>query len=308
MLKNRILAEKPQEEELKSRLKAAREKLAVQQMKIKEHKLPVLVLLEGWGTSGKGSVIGQVIRNIDPRFFKVASMEIIREEDRRKPFLWRYFSEIPEAGKFVFMDSGWMDEVTRDRLMGAMDDETYEKRVASIRRFERQLTDNGYLVLKFFLHISEKEQKKRIGELKDDIDTKWRINKADSRQNKHYKKCLEIFDQYLDATDSPAVPWYVVDAKSRKWAELQVLETLTEGIDIAMQNQALAVPVLQNVFPLVKMPKLSEVSLAEKTVSEEAYKEELKRLQSHLGELHNRLYRKKIPVIIAYEGWDAAGI
>ena len=74
MLKNRILAEKPQEEELKSRLKAAREKLAVQQMKIKEHKLPVLVLLEGWGTSGKGSVIGQVIRNIDPRFFKVASM------------------------------------------------------------------------------------------------------------------------------------------------------------------------------------------------------------------------------------------
>lgn len=77
MLKNRILAEKPQEEELKSRLKAAREKLAVQQMKIKEHKLPVLVLLEGWGTSGKGSVIGQVIRNIDPRFFKVASMEII---------------------------------------------------------------------------------------------------------------------------------------------------------------------------------------------------------------------------------------
>ena len=174
MLKNRILAEKPQEEELKARLKTAREKLAVQQMQIKEHKLPVLVLLEGWGTSGKGSTIGQVIRNIDPRFFKVASMEIIREEDKRKPFLWRYFKEIPEAGKFVFMDSGWMDEVTRDRLTGVMKDGTYEKRVASIRRFERQLTDNGYLVLKFFLHISEKEQKKHIDELKEDIDTRWR--------------------------------------------------------------------------------------------------------------------------------------
>lgn len=108
MLKNRILAEKPEKEELKQRLKAARERLAVQQMKIKEHKLPVLVLLEGWGTSGKGSTIGQVIQNIDPRFFKVASMEMIREEDQRKPFLWRYFKEIPEAGKFVFMDSGWM--------------------------------------------------------------------------------------------------------------------------------------------------------------------------------------------------------
>ena len=307
MLKNRILAEKPGEEELKSRLKAAREKLSGQQMQIKEHKIPVLVLLEGWGTSGKGSTIGQVIRNIDPRFFKVASLEKIRDEDKRKPFLWRYFTEIPEAGKFVFMDSGWMDEVTRNRLRGTMDDETYDMRIASIRRFERQLTDNGYLVMKCFLHISEKEQRKRISSLKGDIDTKWRVNDDDRWQNKHYDKCLDIFDCYLDATDSPSVPWYVVDAGSKKWAELQVMEMLTEGIEIAMQNRALAVPVLQNVFPLTKLPKLSEISLADKTVGDEEYKEELKRLQEHLGELHNRLYRKRVPVIIAYEGWDAAG-
>lgn len=307
MLKNRILAKKPKEEELKRRLKEAREKLSALQMRIKEHRLPVLVLLEGWGTSGKGSTIGQVIRNIDPRFFKVASMELIREEDKRKPFLWRYFTEIPESGKFVFMDSGWMDEVTRDRLAGTMDDGTYEARIAGICRFERQLTDNGYLVMKFFLHISEKEQKKRMDILKKDIDTRWRVSQADRWQNQHYEKCLDIFDRYLDATDSPAVPWYVVDAGSKKWAELQVLEILTEGIDIAMQNQALAVPVLQNVFPLIKMPKLSEVSLEGKMLEEADYKKELKKLQSHLGELHNRLYRKKVPVIIAYEGWDAAG-
>lgn len=307
MLKNRELAVRPPQEELKSRLKAARERLAAQQMQIKEHKLPVLVLLEGWGTSGKGSTVGQVIRNIDPRFFKVASLEKMKEEDGRKPFLWRYFTEIPEAGKFVFMDSGWMDEVTRHRLLGTMDDETYDMRIASIRRFERQLTDNGYLVMKFFLHISEKEQKKRIESLKKDIDTRWRVSDTDKWQNKHYDKCLDIFDRYLDATDSPSVPWYVIDAGSKKWAELQVLEILTEGIDIAMQNQALAVPILQNVFPLQTMPKLSEISLADKTISEEKYDKELDRLQSHLRELHNRLYRKRVPVIIAYEGWDAAG-
>lgn len=307
MLKNRILAEKPPEEELKIRLKAAREKLEIQQMQIKEHKLPVLVLMEGWGTSGKGSTVGQVIRNIDPRFFKVASLEKMREEDGRKPFLWRYFTEIPEAGKFVFMDSGWMDEVTRHRLQGTMDDETYDMRIASIRRFERQLTDNGYLVMKFFLHISEKEQRRRIHHLKGDIDTKWRVSDGDKWQNKNYEKCMDIYDRYLDATDSPAVPWYVIDASSRKWAELQVLETLTEGIEIAMQNRALAVPILQNVFPLKKMPKLAEISLADKTIGDEEYRQELKRLQDHLRELHNRLYRKRVPVIIAYEGWDAAG-
>ena len=153
MLKNVIFPERPGEEELKARLKAAREKLAGQQTLIKEHKLPVLVLVEGWGTAGKGSVIGQMIRNIDPRFFKVAPMDQPTEEEKRKPFLCRYFTKIPEAGKFMFLDSGWMDEVTRNRVHGEMDQKTYEQRIDSIRRFERQLTDNGYLVMKFFCHI-----------------------------------------------------------------------------------------------------------------------------------------------------------
>lgn len=307
MLKNVIFPEKPGEEELKARLKAAREKLAGQQTLIKEHKLPVLVLVEGWGTAGKGSVIGQMIRNIDPRFFKVAPMDQPTEEERRKPFLCRYFTKIPEAGKFMFLDSGWMDEVTRNRVHGEMDQKTYEQRIDSIRRFERQLTDNGYLVMKLFCHISEKEQKKRIEDLVEDIDTRWRVSENDKWQNKHYEKCLEVFDRYMEDTNNPSAPWYVIDAKSKKWAELQALEILTQGIEIALQNQSLAVPLLQNVFPLEKVPKLSEIPLENKSLSDEEYKEELTKLQNHLKELHNRLYRKKVPVVIVYEGWDAAG-
>ncbi len=307
MLKNVIFPERPGEEELKARLKAAREKLAGQQTLIKEHKLPVLVLVEGWGTAGKGSVIGQMIRNIDPRFFKVAPMDQPTEEEKRKPFLCRYFTKIPEAGKFMFLDSGWMDEVTRNRVHGEMDQKTYEQRIDSIRRFERQLTDNGYLVMKFFCHISEKEQKKRIEDLVEEIDTRWRVSENDKWQNKHYEKCLEVFDRYMEDTNNPSAPWYVIDAKSKKWAELQALEILTQGIEIALQNQSLAVPLLQNVFPLEKVPKLSEIPLENKSLSDEEYKEQLTKLQNHLKELHNRLYRKKVPVVIVYEGWDAAG-
>lgn len=306
MLKNVNFTEKPEEDELKARLKAAREKLAALQMQIKEHKVPVLVLVEGWGTAGKGSLIGQMIQNIDPRFFKVATMDSPTEEERRKPFLCRYFARIPEAGKFMFLDSGWMDEVVRTRVHGEMDQKTYEQRIESIRRFERQLTDNGYLVMKFFCHISEKEQKKRIEGLLDDIDTRWRVSENDKWQNKHYEKCLGVFDRYLEDTNTPSAPWYIIDARSRKWAALQALETLTQGIEIALQNQSLAVPLLQNVFPLVKMPKLSEIAL-DPAIEESEYKEELDKLQNQLKELHNRLYRKKVPVVIVYEGWDAAG-
>ena len=307
MLKNIVFTEKPEEEALKERLRSAREKLFSQQMQIKEHKLPVLVLVEGWGTAGKGSAIGQMIQNIDPRFFKVATMDQPTEEESRKPFLCRYFTKLPEAGKFMLLDSGWMDEVTRKCLHGEMDKKTYEQRIGSIRRFERQLTDNGYLVMKFFFHISEKEQKKRIDALNKDIDTSWRVSENDKWQNKHYKKCEEVFSRYMEDTNAPSAPWYIIDSKSKKWAELQVLETLTQGIEIAMQNRNLAVPLLQNVFPLKKMPKLSEIALDDKFMEEEEYKEDLDRLQKHLGELHNRLYRKRVPVIIAYEGWDAAG-
>ena len=147
MLKNWARPEKPEGEELKQRLKAAEEKLSQQQMKLKEKRLPVLVLIEGWGAAGKGSAIGQIIKNIDPRFFKVFSMPSTpTEEERRRPFLYRFFEKIPEAGKFTFLDSGWMDQIMKERLDGKLDDKAYAQRVDSVKRFERGLTDNGYLV------------------------------------------------------------------------------------------------------------------------------------------------------------------
>lgn len=306
MLKNWNRPKRPQEAEVEERLQAARGRLAQQQMQIKEHKLPVLVLFEGWGTAGKGSVLGKVIRNIDPRFFKVATMDAASEEEKRKPFLYRYFVKIPEAGKFMYLDSGWMDEIVKERLRNNLKEGEYKNRIASVKRFERQLTDNGYLVMKFFFQISQKEQKKRICFLEEDKNTRWRVSSNDNWQNSHYDQCLEVYDRYLDETNASMAPWYIIDAKQKKWAELQVLETLVSGIDTALKNSALAVPLLQNVFPLKKMPKLAEIPL-DKTITEEEYRRELEELQEKLRSLHNELYRKKVPVVIAYEGWDAAG-
>ena len=111
MLMNWNPARMPEKDEMKLRLSTARKQLYDLQMKIKEHKIPVIVLFEGWGTSGKGSTIGKVIRNIDPRFFKVVTMSEPTDEELRYPFLYRYFKEIPEAGKFTFLDSGWLEQI-----------------------------------------------------------------------------------------------------------------------------------------------------------------------------------------------------
>ena len=307
MLKSWTPAEMPEKSDLKEQLTAAQDRLYDLQMKIKEHKLPVLVLFEGWSAAGKGSIIGKVIKNIDPRFFKVATMSAPSAEEIRRPFLYRYMKQIPEEGKFTFLDSGWLEQTAKEVLEGSMSGESYEKRTESIRRFERQLTDNGYLVLKFFMEIDKDEQKKRMKKLLDSHDTSWRVSDFDTWQHEHYKKCEKVFDRCLKDTNLPTSPWYIIDAGNRKWAELQVMETLVNNIDVALQNQKHSVPIPQNVFPLVNMPRLSEIELKGKTVEDEKYRQELKELQAHLGELHNRLYRKRVPVIITYEGWDAAG-
>ena len=308
MLTGFIKPTKPEAEELEKERAAAQETLAGFQMKIKEAKLPVMVIFEGWGAAGKGSMIRRVIRNIDPRFFKVFTMDAEPSaEELRYPFLHRYLDVIPEAGKFAFYDTYWMQEIIRDQVGGKLTEEKYQERVDSINMSERSLTDNGYLVMKFFLHISRKEQSERIEGLKESKDTKWRVNKDDKKENKNYDTYLAAYDRYLNDTNNSSAPWYIIDAKNAKWAELQVLRYLNQGIATALQNQALAVPITQNQFPLLPIDKLADIPLDGKTIEEEAYKKELEELQDELGELHNKIYRRRIPVIIAYEGWDAAG-
>lgn len=307
MLKNWNAPAEPEKEELEQRLDQVKKKLYAQQMRLKEHKLPVLVLMEGWGAAGKGSLIGEIIKNIDPRFFKVVTMENGSQEEQRYPFLRRYFVEIPEAGKFAFFDSGWMNEICMEKARKEIDAQVYQQRVNCVKRFERQLTDNGYLMMKFFCHITKEEQRERLDRLETKKDTRWRVSRMDEWQNQHYDRCLKIFGKFMEDTNLSTSPWYIIDGTKKKWSKLQILETLSNGIEIAMQNQSHAVPILQNIFPLQRMPKLREVSLEGKTIQEEEYRSQLKELQARLGALHNRLYRKRVPVIICYEGWDAAG-
>ena len=141
---------KPDSEEIRQRLETAHSRLFAQQMQMKENRLPVLVLFEGWGAAGKGTILGKVIRNLDPRFFTAVSMHDPTEDEKRRPFLCRYFTQIPEAGQFEFLDSGWMSEIIKDRLFGRLSAREYKNRIGSVCRFERSLTDNGYLVLKSF--------------------------------------------------------------------------------------------------------------------------------------------------------------
>ena len=293
------------DKDCRARLKARRADLAALQQPIKEAKLPVIVLVEGWGAAGKGSVIHSLIRELDPRFFKVRSVGMPTAEERRWPFLKRHFETIPEEGKILLLDSGWMDETVRERLRRDLSDQEYQRRLESIRVFERQLAAGGYLLVKLFLHISQETQDQRLAKLAEDKDTAWRVGENDRKQNKNYDKALEAFDEYLTATDFPWAPWKIIDGTDAVRSQLDAADWLYEQIADALRRRPRPEQP-RRAWPLVPIPPLAEIPL-DKTMDEEDYDKALKRCRKKLARLHNELYRKQVPVVIAYEGWDAAG-
>ena len=297
---------KPEDKEtLNAEIKELRARLIATQQLLREKKLPVLVLIEGWAAAGKGSLIKEIISEIDPRFYNVVSPAVIPESESRYPFLYPYASAIPENGKLIFLDSGWMENVVRKQLRLEISKEEYKRRVRAVNEFERQLRDGGYLVLKIFLHIDKKEQFERLNALSESADTEWRVTPDDLWQHREYKQFLKAYDEFMEKTDE-TVKWHILDGTKKKAAVRDAMKLLVEKIDKALEKGRYTGEPFEEEFPLLKMPKLSEVDLSP-AIEEEEYKKELKKLQKRLSELHNIIYRKKIPVILCYEGWDAAG-
>ena len=268
--------------------------------------MPVVVLFEGWGASGIGTTLGKVIQNMDPRFYTVETMNKISEDETRKPFLYRHFIRIPENGMATFYDHGWMNDIVKQYIYQDISRKEYVARVQSVNNFERTLVDNGYLVIKFFFHISKEEQAKRMKRLLKHKNTKWRISDDDIWQNKHYDEYLNLYNDYMNQTNPAYAPWYVIDATNKKLAQLQVLETLMSCIQNRLDHEKKDALIIDNIYPLRETINLNECDLS-LTIDEETYRKELKKCRKKLRKLHNIIYRKKIPLIIAYEGWDAAG-
>ena len=272
---------------------------------LREKKIPVIVLMEGWAAAGKGSLIKELIGDLDPRFYNVVSTVLTHEKDARYPFLYPYATAIPENGKILFMETGWMEDTIRKYLHREITKEEFKRRVRSINEFERQLRDGGYVVLKIFVHIDRDEQFERLKALTESVETAWRVTDEDVWQHREYNRFLEAYDSFMEKTND-IVPWHVVDGKHRKSTLRDVMKLLVNEVDVALERGRYVGKPFEELFPLREMPALADVDLSA-TISDEEYKLKLKKLQKRLSELHNMVYRKKIPVILCYEGWDAAG-
>lgn len=301
----------------------------------KEKEIPVMIVFEGLDASGKGTMINRMIQSLDPRGFKVFTLGREKEDEVMRPYFWRFFTKTPERGRIHIFDQSW--------YKGVYEKDISEKEVLD---FEEMLTEDGMLIVKFFLMISKEEQKKRLDKLEKNSETSWRVTGQDKENNRNYDKCLRKYDRLLVHTDTANAPWTVVEGTDKLYASCKIVSTVVDRMERAIKNadkqaakkaaaktssgieanagigtppQAGAAEKADTsnqagteqqesggINDLFRNGVLQGVDLT-KNIDRDEYKKKKKDLQKRLLTLQNKMYLKRVPVILAFEGWDAGG-
>lgn len=347
------------------------EELVVLQQRAVTEGAGLVVLFEGWNGAGKGSRISDLMYNLDARATSVYVSPDVDAEELRDfagrdlgvegfyPMMQEFWQALGERGHITFYDRGWYTKATQ--MMMARDEAELllptggtRHYLESISDFERQLSNDGYTVVKFFLHVSKKAQKKRMERLRDDKATRWRVPDKKLASAKDYDRIYKLYDRLLEGSNYDFAPWVLVNGENKRSANLKIARTLVDALKQALEKkqkvesttsadtakmksdaasavlreravsgskgksaeqlEAEAMAQAQHAFA----PKSSRFEIVadyptvdsmkhDLVLPRKEYKKELKALQDRLFTLENLMYQARIPLILMYEGWDAAG-
>lgn len=291
--------------------------LGILQRKLKKAGVPVILLFEGMDAAGKGTQINRLIQALDPRGFDVYAGKKPTEEEVMRPFLWRFWTLTPEKGRIAIFDRSWYRKVLIDRFEKGTKKKELPEAYQDIKSFEKQLTDDGTIIIKLFLHISKDEQKKRFKKLEESKETAWRVSEKDWERNRKYDKYLIINEEMLEKTDTEYAPWTIIEATDKDYAALKILTCVTERLAEELNRMEAEKKAREgkdahgtaedsHSRERFKNGVLSGIDL-NKQLTREEYKEKLDKLQKRLEFLHSEIYRLRIPVVLGFEGWDAGG-
>lgn len=274
--------------------------------------IPVMIAFEGYGASGKGLQIGELIQALDPRGFEVYAVKNETEEERMHPFMWRFWTKLPEKGRIAIYDSSWYRKVLVDRFDKKTKKRDLDRAYHSICSFEEQLTADGMVIIKIFLAIDQAEQKRRFEQLSASPETAWRVSKGDWKRNQKFEKYQAMNEEMLNRTDTQYAPWHIVEATDRRYATARIYAIVAERLEEQVKQAKEKTEQEQTVQEESEQECDKRESILAKadltlSYSKEEYKKRLAVLQQRIELLHGELYRKRIPVVIGFEGWDAGG-
>ena len=227
-------------------LKIIRKQLAtLQDVMYAENKYSVLICLQGMDTSGKDSLVREVFKNVNANGVDVHSFKSPTSKELEHDYLWRHYIALPERGKFGIFNRTHYENVLVTRvhpkyILGEnipdinditdIDDHFFHQRMQQINAFEKHLVENGTIVLKFFLHLSKKEQKNRLIRRIDKTEKNWKFSAGDLKERKLWSKYKEAYEDMLSRTSTVYAPWHIIPADHKDTARLRVAEILLENL------------------------------------------------------------------------------
>jgi polyphosphate kinase 2 (PPK2 family) len=203
---------------------------------------PLCVLLEGWDASGKGGAIKRLVAPLDPRHVHVQSFAAPTEREERHHWLWRFWPHLPGWGGMAVLDRSWYGRVLVERVEGFASQTEWQRAYAETRDYERMLTEEGTVLVKLWLHVSSHEQLKRFKAREHDPLKQWKLTDEDWRNRKKRRAYTRAIEQMLDETDRPNAPWTLVEADSKRYARVKVIETVIAAAEDGLRRHGLKVP------------------------------------------------------------------
>ncbi len=226
------------------KLNEYREKLSDHQDIMYAHsKYSVLICLQGMDTAGKDSLIREVFKEFNPRGVVVHSFKTPSTNELKHDYLWRHYLALPQRGKYAVFNRTHYENVLVTRvhpeyIMGenipdidSVDDITpafWEKRFDQINNFESQISQNGVIVLKFFLHLSKEEQRQRLLRRLDEKKHNWKFSPGDLKERDFWNHYQQYYEEAINRTSKPHAPWYIIPADDKDAARLLVAKTILE--------------------------------------------------------------------------------
>jgi polyphosphate kinase 2 (PPK2 family) len=235
-------------DEYKARLEAAQNRMLVLRLRCGgltgTGKLgpPLCVVFEGWDASGKGGAIKRLLAKLDLRHVRVAQFAAPTPDEKRHHFLWRFWPKLPGWGGMAVLDRSWYGRVLVERVEELTPEESWRRAYGEIVAFERMLSDEGMLLVKFWMHISDDEQLKRFERRQKDPTKAWKLTEEDWRNREKRPQYEEAVEDMLALTDHEGGRWHVIPANSKKYARVAVVEAVVEELERAMVAAGLELP------------------------------------------------------------------
>ncbi len=299
---------KDQQEDLRTQL------LAVQR-ELRQTDIPVVVIICGVEAAGKGEVVNRLNEWLDTRGLQNFAYWDETDEERERPRYWRFWRSLPERGNISILFGGWYQTPIEQRFQGQCKDAELDAELNRIVEFERMLIQDGALVVKFWYHLSEKDQRARLKELSRDDKSRWKmVPDKKSKFKEHYQDFECIAERVILHTDRGTTPWYLIEAENRRYRDMTSGKTLLHAIKTRLSEPLPEEPPSTAGGGTLNLPTgsgsqitvLDQLDMTQK-LARDVYKSELKRLQEEVNELTWQAYNQKRSTVLVFEGVDAGG-